>query len=177
MIEWAYFPRNAKPSAFTRSVVTVFEAVATDIDSQANNGQIAIGYKDATSDRVLATVRPGLQELGFIVETSKSADGLIRVPVLYGRGGLATKSFHADAYCPTEKFVLEVEAGRAVTNYQFLKDLFEACVMDDVDFLGLAVRKVYKTSADFDKVYDFFDTLYTSGRLRLPLKGILLVGY
>lgn len=177
MIEWAYFPRNAKPSAFTRSVVAAFESVASDIDSLANNGQIAIGYKDAASDKVLSVVRPGLQELGFTVETSKSSDGLIRVPVLYGLGGLPTKSFHADAYCPTEKFVLEVEAGRAVTNYQFLKDLFEACVMDEVDFLGLAVRKVYKTSSDFDKVYDFFDTLYTSGRLRLPLKGVLLIGY
>ena len=73
--------------------------------------------------------------------------------------------------------MLEVEAGRAVTNYQFLKDLFQACVMDEVDYLGLAVRKVYKSSADFDKVYDFLDTLYTSGRLRLPLKGVLLIGY
>ena len=154
MIEWAYFPRNAKPSPFTRSVVAAFEDVANQIDSKSNNGQIAVGNRDANSDKVLACVRPSLQALGFTVETSKSSDGLIRVPVLYDRGGLPTKSFHADAYCPAEKFVLEVEAGRAVTNYQFLKDLFQACVMDEVDYLGLAVRNVYKTSEDFNKVYD-----------------------
>lgn len=177
MIDWAYFPRNAKPSAFTRSVVAAFEEIAPLINSRGNNHLIATGYTDATSDRVLAAVRPRLQTLGFAVETSKKVDGSIRIPVLYGRGGVATRSFHADAYHQAERFVLEVEAGRAVTNYQFLKDLFEACVMDDVDFLGIAVRNIYKGSTDFDKVYDFLDTLYTSGRLQLPLKGVVLIGY
>jgi len=32
---------------------------------------------------------------------------------------------------------LEVEAGRAYTNYQFLKDLFQACMMHDVQYLGM----------------------------------------
>jgi hypothetical protein len=49
--------------------------------------------------------------------------------------------------------------------------------MVDVDYLCIAVRNIYKKSQDFEKVYTFFDTLYTSGRMKLPLKGILIVGY
>ena len=62
-------------------------------------------------------------------------------------------------------------------NYQFLKDLFQACMMSDVKYLGLAVRNIYKNSNDFDTVETFFETLYVSNRLQLPLDGILLIGY
>ena len=64
-----------------------------------------------------------------------------------------------------------------MTNYQFLKDLFQACMMYEVDFLVIAVRKTYSKNQDFKTVITFFDTLYASGRLRLPLEGILIVGY
>jgi hypothetical protein len=73
--------------------------------------------------------------------------------------------------------VLEVEAGRAVTNYQFLKDLFQATVMVDVNYLAIAVRKVYKRARNFDTAHSFVDTFYASERLKLPLKGVLLIGY
>jgi len=91
--------------------------------------------------------------------------------------GKPIQSFEADAYHETERFVVEVEAGRAITNYQVLKDLFEACVMVDVDYLCIAVRNVYKRSKDFDTACQFLETLYASGRLTLPLKGILVIGY
>jgi len=64
-----------------------------------------------------------------------------------------------------------------VLNYQFLKDLFQACMMSDVKYLGLAVRNIYKNSNDFNTVETFFETLYVSNRLQLPLDGILLIGY
>jgi hypothetical protein len=48
--------------------------------------------------------------------------------------------------------VLEVEAARGVDNNQFLKDLFQACMMHDVQYLGIAVRNVYPQSPDFEKV-------------------------
>ena len=73
--------------------------------------------------------------------------------------------------------VVEVEAGRGVLNNQFLKDLFQACMMRDVEYLGIAVRHIYKGNADFEQVVTFFETLYASNRLQLPLKGILVIGY
>ncbi len=86
------------------------------------------------------------------------------------------KSFEADAWNIPEKMVLEVEAGRAVVNNQFLKDLFQACMMHDVDYLGIAVRNTY-VGPDYRRMVEFFETLYTSSRMQLPLRGILTIGY
>lgn len=47
-------------------------------------------------------------------------------------------------YHKETKTVVEVEAGRALTNYQFLKDLFEACMMNKAEFLVVAVRNSYR---------------------------------
>ena len=48
---------------------------------------------------------------------------------------------------------------------------------DDVDYLVIGVRKIYRQSKDFDKVTSFFETMYVSNRIGLPLKGILVIGY
>jgi len=177
MINWAYFPRNEKIPDICSNVVKCFENVADEIDSHENNEEIGAEFKDSASNVVLSKVLPGLKGLGFKVETGKAAVDKIRIPVLFEKNGIPTKHFDADAYHEGHKFVIEVEAGRAVANYQFLKDLFQACIMVDVDYLCIAVRNKYRESPDFDKVYTFLDTLYTSGRLKLPLKGILIVGY
>ena len=60
-------------------------------------------------------------------------------------------------------------------------------MMDGVSYLVIAVRnyyrikakslKGYKEDKDFEDVNLFFETLYTSARLNLPLKGILIIGY
>ena len=49
--------------------------------------------------------------------------------------------------------------------------------MVDVEYLVIAVRKVYRDSNDFDKIINFLETLYSSKRFILPIKGILLIGY
>ena len=85
--------------------------------------------------------------------------------------------FYMLFYNAEQKFVLEVEAGRAVSNYQFLKDYFQACVMVDVDYLAIAVRQIYNKQKDYETVCNFFDTLYSSGRLKTELKGVLIIGY
>lgn len=177
MINWAYFPRNERVPVICSNVIACFKDIADNIDSHANNEKISTEFKDSASNIVLSRLRPGLKDLGFKVEAGKTATDKISIPVLFGQNGKATKLFEADAYHETFRFVVEVEAGRAVTNYQFLKDLFQACVMVDVDYLCIAVRNIYKKSQDFEKVYTFLDTLYTSGRLKFPLKGILIVGY
>ena len=80
-------------------------------------------------------------------------------------------------HASTHGWVLEVEAGRAVDNNQYLKDIFQACMMHDIFHLAIAVRNTYRNSDDFGHVETALETLYTSGRLQLPLKGILLIGY
>jgi hypothetical protein len=78
-----------------------------------------------------------------------------------------------------------VEAGRAVKNNQFLKDIFQACMMFEVEYLVIAVLNEYHfnmsgrdtISKDYQEIKIFLETLYISNRLKLPLKGILLIGY
>jgi len=125
----------------------------------------------------LSKVTPSLQELNFRVEISKKWKDKIKVPVTYKERGEIDLAFDADAYHSENKVVLEVEAGRAVTNYQFLKDLFQACMMADVEYFCVAVRKNYLGKGDYKKVVSFFDALCTSNRIKLPLKGILTIGY
>ncbi len=169
MIKWAFFPQSHKPSEMVYKIVQVFEDHAQDIDSATNEIQV--------SNDVLAKLSGSLEGLGFLVETGKKKSQKIHIPVLFGINGVVEKAFDADAFHKEARFVIEVEAGRGVTNHQFLKDLFQACMMQDVDYLAIAVRNTYKKSKDFEKVFSFFDALYKSNRLELPLKGILIVGY
>ncbi len=168
MINWQYYPKSDSVPSHLRDIVEVFEDQLTVFSSESNT---------LNSDEVLEHLRNGLEVLGFQVEKSKSKADKIHVPVLFGRNGKLEKSFDADAYSQIQKTVIEVEAGRAVSNYQFLKDLFQACMMHEVDYLVIAVRNVYLNKKDFEKVISFFDTLYASNRLALPLQGILIVGY
>jgi hypothetical protein len=168
MINWQYYPKSDAAPEIANKVVSVFEAVSSEIDStlHAHN-----------SNTVLAALSEGLTAAGFAVESGKTAAAKVKVPVLFGRNGRLEKSFDADAFHRDLGFVLEVEAGRGVTNNQFLKDLFQACMMHDVFYLGIAIRNTYGSSQDFERVVRFFDTMYASNRLMLPLKGILVIGY
>ena len=122
-------------------------------------------------------LRPHLEQLGFVVEAGKTKEQKIDVPVLFGINNRIDKSFYADALSKDGKIVMEVEAGQATENHRFLKDIFEASMMFDVEYLVLAVRNRYRTHNDFDRVFNFLETLYISNRIILPLKGILLIGY
>ncbi len=169
MINWVFFPKSSPPPEFGVQIVRLFEEMADAIDSSTK--------ADQHSNTVMARLRPSLEKLGFRVEKGKSSDDKIVVPVLFGRKGKILKCFNADAHAASKGWVLEVEAGRAVDNNQFLKDIFQACMMHDVLHLAIAVRNIYRNSDDFAKVESFLETLYVSGRLQLPLKGILLIGY
>lgn len=143
-------------------------------------------YKDwqLNSNDALKEMYPYLKALGYEVETTGSR---IQVPVLYGKNGKVEKYFNADAYHETNLTVIEIEAGQAVINYKFLKDLFEACLMQDVKYLVIAVRNIYitrdnktgklKEQNDFDTVETFFHAMYSCDELKTPLDGILLIGY
>lgn len=168
MINYQLFPKSQQISSDLLAVVNVFHTADNLISSKT---------QELSSNEVLAVVADGLEKIGFTIEKSKRKDDKIKIPVLFGRNGNLEKSFDADGVNLATKTVIEVEAGRGVTNYQFLKDLFQACMMQDIDVLIIAVRNNYKGNSDFETVATFFDTLYVSGRLTLPLKRILIIGY
>ena len=177
MIKWINYPKNRKISDLGLSVVEVFKKHEYEISSEINNHLIGSGNKDSHSNSVLLKISKSLIDIGFQVEAGKKKNEKINVPVLFGEQGKSLQSFDADAYHAKGGLVLEVEAGRAVTNYQFLKDYFQACLMVDVEYLAIAVRQIYKDQRDYETVCSFFDSVYSSGRLNTQLKGILIIGY
>lgn len=167
-IQYQFFPKSSGVPKLLLKVVDIFKSKEILISSLQHQ---------LPSNDVLQIISNDIEGLGYQVEKSKKYEDKIQVPVLFGRNGTLEKYFEADCYNQQENTVIEVEAGRAVTNYQFLKDIFQACVMHDVKYLVIAVRNVYRSQKDFDMVISFLDTLYASNRLTLPLEGILVIGY
>jgi len=168
MLQYQLFPRSFGINAEVEAVIDCFYKNYDDIKSPENN---------LSSDGVLKIISDDLKKLGFNVEESKAQNDKIKIPVLFSLNNKIDKFFDADAVSADGKIVLEVEAGRAYVNNQFLKDVFQACMMPSVDYLMLAVRNDYRGNDDFSKIFQFFETLYINGRLQLPLKGIVLIGY
>lgn len=169
---WIYFPNTQRPPRKLLEVVDVFDGRMNTISSPDHT---------LDSNSVLSEISDGLIEAGFDVEAGRRKTERLKMPVLFKDRGQAEKTFQADAFHPGEGIVVEVEAGRATSNYQFLKDFFEACMMQDARYLFIAVRNVYEyggmKSLDYEKVRTFFKTLYASDRLAVPLKGIMILGY
>ncbi len=167
MINFQFFPRSAGITVEIKNIIDCFVEKDSLICSPDHN---------YSSNEVLGILRENLIKVPMLVETGKSRSEKIPVPVLFGLGNRIDQSFDADAITLDGKIVMEVEAGRAVDNYQFLKDIFQACMMHGVEYLIIAVRNDYRGNDNFKKIYNFLETLYVSNRLHLPLKGILLIG-
>ena len=167
-MKWSFFPQNQKITEDFLKIVSVFEE---------NQSKISSDTHKLPSNKVLSVISDDLKKIGYTVEKSKRHNDKIQMPVLYGECGVSTLNFEVDAYNADTKIVIEVEAGRAVTNYQFLKDFFEACCMADAEYLCIAVRILYANRYDYQKVCDFFKAMYASDRFTIPLKGILIIGY
>ncbi len=168
-IEWEFYPRSVVMPDHMISLIDAFKTNEREITT--------IKTQNLVSNDILKIISSSLVKSDFIVESGKRSKEKIKRPVLFGRNGMIEKHFEVDAYSEKTRTALEVEAGRAVTNYQFLKDFFEACVMIDVDYLAIAIRKRYRNQKDFETVIKFFDALYASRRFVTPLKGILIIGY
>ena len=176
MINYQFFPRSHGVTTEIKAIIDCFKQIEPQLEDES---------VQRTSNEVLALVRPHLEAIGFAVETGKGKEEKIDVPVLFGENNEVDKSFFADALSADGKIVIEVEAGRAVRNNQFLKDIFQACMMFEVEYLVIAVLNEYKFNSggrqavghDYQEVKTFLEILYVSNRLRLPLKGILLIGY
>jgi len=163
MCIYQLYPRSEGMTDELFGVVSCFDAVIDKIDSRKHK---------LSSNEALKQLEPYLVNQGFIVETGKTRDKKINVPVLFGTNNTIDKSFDADTVSKRGDIVIEVEAGRAVINYQFLKDIFQACMMHNVEYLVLAVRNEYRGNDDFKKIQIFLETLFVSHRMKLPLSGI-----
>ena len=175
MINFQFSPRSQGITEEMKHIIDSFK----EIESILSDGTQRV------SNDVLALIRPHLEVYGYKVEKGKSKEDKIDVPVLFGENNVVDKFFFADAVSSDGRIVIEIEAGRAVRNNQFLKDIFQACMMFEVEYLVIAVLNEYHFAAsgkpavsrDYSEIKTFLETLYISNRLKLPLKGILLIGY
>jgi hypothetical protein len=170
---WKYYPSAIAPPDWVAPVVEAFAAVQPQIDSRHNVG--------VSSDAALAALRPELARVGFEIEVGKTKSGKIRRPVLFGEVGRPVVAYEVDGFHPVHEIVLEVEAGRGAANNADYRDLIRASLMVDARFLVLAMMLHYGTGRtaikSYDAARDRIDAIYASERLKLPLEGILLVGY
>lgn len=135
MLNYQLFPRSVALTIDLEAIIDWFNKEYSNISSENN---------ELKSNNVLKLLRPHLEKLGYAVEKGKSDSEKINVPVLFGRNNNIDKCFFADALSKDGKIVIEIEAGRATENNQFLKDIFQASMMYNVEYLVLAVRNVYR---------------------------------
>lgn len=170
---WKFYPSPVEPPAWVPPVVAAFAAAREQIDSRANVG--------VTSNAALAVLRPELLRQGFEIEGGKTKAKTIRRPVLFGEVGRPVVSYDVDGFHPLHEIVLEVEAGRGAANNADYRDLIRASLMVDARYLVLAMMLHYGAGGtaikSYDQSRDRIDAIYASDRLKLPLDGILLVGY
>jgi hypothetical protein len=176
--QWIYYPRNVHPPEW---VVGFVDAVG-DVEPAISTVETRTGL---TSDIVLRELADGLRELGFAVETGKTAAGKIRRPVLFGDNGRAEVSYEIDAFHDTHGIVVEAEAGRGARGNAVYRDIVRTSLILDAKYLALLLPIAYRhqsggrlvSVAAFRDARDQFNAIYASQRLRLPFDGVLLVGY
>lgn len=175
---WDYFPRNVRPSEWVEPLVAQVRAVEERISTVEQSTGLH-------SDDVLRELAPGLKQLGYAVEASRSEADRIRRPVLFGSNGRAEVSYDIDAFHDEFGIVVEVEAGRAASNNATYRDIIRASLILDAKYLVLLLPVAYRFNnsgqlasvAAFTRGLDLLSALYASQRLPLPLRGVLLVGY
>jgi len=169
---WKSYPTRLPAPAWADGVLDVFRSERESIDSNTNHG--------VKSNDCLAFLRSGLEELGFEVEGSGTV-GKIERPVLFGENGETEVSYNVDGFHPEYGAVLEVEAGRGAANNADYRNLVRAGLMVDADYLVLAMMQRYLAGRQLMRSYGStrkrLDAIYASDRLRLPLRGVLLIGY
>ncbi len=176
-VRFSCFPKTKPPPMFVPAVVDVFEAHYDQISTD----KLAKGL---TSDAVLSNVRDDLCGLGFAVESGKGQADLIDRPVFFGENGEPELRYHIDGYHPQWRCGLEIEAGRGWMGNAVYRDLVQAMVMVDVDYLCLAVANTYRfksgdratVSKDYENTAAVATALFGHARVQMPF-GLILIGY
>ena len=168
-INYISFPRTETPQDFYGEIIQVFNNHFAEISSEDL-------VQHLTSNQVLEVVGDGLEQIGFLVEGRQQVT--IHRPVFFGENGEPTVRYQIDSYQPNWKCGLEVEAGRSWNGNAVHRDLIQGLVMTDVDFLVIAVPKLYRPGniRPYDKTKDLAEALYGHSRINLPYR-LLIIGY
>jgi hypothetical protein len=172
-----YFPRSQPPPEWVEGVASCFRKAQAEIDTSAG--------KWGVSDVVLGHIRAGLEDIGFQVEGGKRHAQKIHRPVFFGEQGIPSTRYEVDAYHPEKHILLEVEAGRAIMGNALYRDIVHMSLIAGADYavIGIPLKYTYKSGgkdvsgANYEKALGILDTVWGTDRLRLPFKGMLLIGF
>ena len=175
--KFSTFPRTTNPPPFVNKVVRIFEEHSAQINTTALE-------KGLTSDQALSVLHKDLVEIGFLVEAGKRSEHKIRRPVFFGENGQPDLQYEVDAWHPEWQAGLEVEAGRAWMGNAVYRDLIQALVMVEMEYLFLAVPKAYKylsggrqtISRDYENTVSVAQTLFGHTRITMPF-SLCVIGY
>ena len=171
---WIYYPNSHEPPRWVFDVVRAFHSKRESLDSRKVH---------KTSNVALEIVRAELEKLGFDVEGG--IRGRLQRPVHFGEYGEADRRYQIDSYHAELEIALEVEAGRTTRGNAIYRDIIQTSLLVGIRYFALAVSQVYKLKSAGKEVIDstyemcksIFDAIYSSEQLRLPMEGILLIGY
>jgi hypothetical protein len=182
-----FFSNNKKKTP--GDLINVLNIFNNNIKKIETNGKKHIGI---SSNQVLDVISKDLLLCDYKVETGKKKDEQIIVKIVNcEKYNDKYKEFRVDAINVKQGVIIEIEAGRAVSNYQVLKDIMECSMIASkkniyvnnlyVNFskelyLILAVRNDYRSSNNYNTVKKWINTIDKSN-LKLGLSGILLIGY
>ena len=177
MLRFSTFPRTKAPRDHVQSVVKVFEEHLPKI------GTVKL-KKGLTSDGVLSVLRDDLVDLGWHVERGKRTEEKVKRPVFFGENAVPDLQYEVDAWHADWRSGMEVEAGRAWMGNAVCRDLIQALVMVDMEFLFLAVPQSYKynsvgretISRDYENTIAVVEALYGHSRIRMPF-DLCVIGY
>ena len=164
-----YFPTQSKIPANLQELIQIFDKHKNLIDSSNDDDE-----SRRNSDTVLKVLSNDLENVGYLVEKSKKRKDKISFKFEMDDINL---TFEADGYHSGHKIAIEVEAGRAWDNKQFLKDIFEASLIDEIEYMVVAVRMRYRGRNDFLKISSWLKAIYKSNKIKMDFKGLLLIGY
>ncbi len=175
--EWFYYPSHEPPPQWAHDFIAAVAAERGSVES--------LTVDSLTSDKVLGILRPRLVDLGYAVESGKTAAAKIRRPVLFGAQGVERVAYEVDAVHDKLGVVVEVEAGRGARGNAVYRDLIRASLIVGAQFLVLGVMQEYRHLSggkatrveSYREAKDQLDAIYASGRLKLPFEGVLLFGY
>lgn len=174
---WNYYPLSEMPPPWVHDFTAAVAAARPSIESSE--------VLDLRSDVVLSHLASALSLLGYTVETGKTTIQKVRRPVLFGENGRERVAYEVDAFHDELGIAVEVEAGRGARGNAIYRDLIRASLIVGANYLALGVMTEYrhlnkgKTQRvkSYDDARDQLDAIYTSGRLKLPFRGLLLFGY
>lgn len=183
-----FFPESTPCPQHLLVVVEAFRSAEPELRDAYERWAPGAGER-LPSNTVLKMVGGVLSVAGYQVEGYGDPAGRIEVPVFWSENAAVAKSFSADALWTDSdgrQTVVEVEAGGAVANNAWRKDVMEACLMPFVDYLVIAVRNEYlsagpggatRTGRDYETVSREVAAIYASEHWRLPLRGLMVLGY